>query len=358
MTLIEERPGTPAAPSLRDVRAVIPPELRRPDRRRAVAALAVVVAQVVVATALASVVWSRGWWLAAPLSWVVGSVAACALFVAGHDCAHGSFLRSRRAMEIIGHLCLAPVLYPMRSWKYSHDAHHRETNRLGEGDGVYFDNAWSPVVDAEYARQCRTEKPHAALYRLVRRLPPVGSFLHLIGYHWVPGYFRPAHRRRVLRSMAWTVAIDAVIVAAIWAGTGSVLAVAHFWLLPALGFHAWMALYTFLHHTAEDISFLEPDRWSPIAGQLDGTVNCFAPRWLSFLHLNIDVHIPHHVTTTVPSYHLRAANGALKASPFAPRMTERRLTVSYLRRQVRQCQLWRPETDDYGRFRTSVRGPA
>lgn len=80
-------------------------------------------------------------------------------------------------------------------------------------------------------------------------------------------------------------------------------------------------------------------------------MNCFAPRWLSCLHLNIDVHIPHHVTTTVPSYHLRAANEALAASAYAARMTERRLTLPYLRRQVRECQLWRPGTDDYGRFR-------
>lgn len=214
-------------------------------------------------------------------------------------------------------------------------------------------NAWSPRTEADYGRQRRDERPQAAIYGTVRRFPPLGSFLHLLGYHWVPGYFRPHHRRRVLRSMLATVAVDAVIVAAIWAGTGSMLAVAHFWVLPALGFHAWMALYTFLHHTAEDVVFLEADRWTPIAGQLDGTVNCFVPRWLSFLHLNIDVHIPHHVSTTVPSYHLRAANEALRASEFAPRMIERRLTVPYLRRQVGQCQLWRPETDAYGRFAAS-----
>ena len=348
--MTQDRREPAPAPRLRDVRAVIPEELKQPDRRRAAGVLALVAAQVVVATVLAAVVWAQGWRLAAPLTWVLGSIAACSLFVAGHDCAHGSFLRSRRAMEVIGHLCMAPVLYPMRAWKYSHDAHHRETNRLGAGEGIYFDNAWSPRSEVDYSRMQRDDKALATLYRVVRWAPPVGSFLHLIGYHWRPGLFRAHHRRRVLRSMAATVIIDAVLVGVIWAATGSVLAVAHFWLLPALGFHAWMALYTFLHHTADDIVFLDTERWTPIAGQLDGTVNCLAPRWLSFLHLNIDVHIPHHVTTSVPSYHLRAANEAIRASEFGPRMTERPLTLAYLRRTVRGCQLWRSDGDQYARF--------
>ncbi len=348
--MIQDRRSSATGPHLRDVRAVIPAELKQPDRRRAAGVVALVTAQAVVATVLAAVVWAQGWWFAAPLTWVLGSIAACSLFVAGHDCAHGSFLRSRRAMEIIGHLCMAPVLYPMRAWKYSHDAHHRETNRLGGGEGIYFDNAWSPRSEADFTRMCEDQKLSAGLYRMIRLVPPVGSFLHLIGYHWRPGLFRSHHRRRVVRSMAATLMIDAGIVGVIWASTGSVLAIAHFWLLPALGFHAWMALYTFLHHTADDIVFLDQDRWTPIAGQLDGTVNCLAPRWLSFLHLNIDVHIPHHVTTSVPSYHLRAANEAIRASEFGARMTERRLTLAYLRRTVRDCQLWRSDNDNYVRF--------
>ncbi len=348
--MIQNRRDSAAGPRLQDVRAVIPAELKQPKRSRAVGALAVVAAQVVVATALAGVVWAQGWWFAAPLTWVLGSIAACSMFVAGHDCAHSSFLRSRRAMEIIGHLCMAPVLYPMRAWKYSHDAHHRETNRLGGGEGVYFDNAWSPRNVGDYQRMLVDDKPNAVLYRIIRLVPPVGSFFHLLGYHWRPSLYRPHHRRRVARSIVATLAIDAVVAGAIWTFTGSILAIFHFWLLPALGFHAWMALYTFLHHTADDIVFLEPERWTPIAGQLDGTVNCLAPRWLSFLHLNIDVHIPHHVTTTVPSYHLRAANEAIRASEFGSRMTERRLTISYLRQTVRTCQLWRSDHDDYVRF--------
>lgn len=61
LTMIHDRREPASAPRLRDVRAVIPAELKAPDARRATGVLALVAAQVVVATALAAVVWAKGW---------------------------------------------------------------------------------------------------------------------------------------------------------------------------------------------------------------------------------------------------------------------------------------------------------
>ncbi len=345
-------PPTPT--TLRDVRLEIPRHLLEPDRRRAAGTIARVAAELVVATALAAVVWAQGWWFLAPVSWLVGSIAMTGLFVLGHDCGHRSLLRSDRAMVLIGHLSLSPVLYPFWAWKYSHDAHHRHTNLLDrpEGAGVYFDNAWNPYVVEEYARLRREgDKATRAIYRTVRAAPPIGSLLHLLGYHWLPGGFRAGrHRTRVLRSMAFAVVMDAAIVAAVVAATGSWLAVLHFWLLPAIGFHLWMALYTFLHHTSDDVTFLHRDEWNPFAAQVDGTLNVLAPRWLSYLHLQIDVHVPHHVSTRIPSYHLRAANAALAEGTWGHHVRERRMTLRYVRDQVRACHLWSDERTGYQRF--------
>ena len=343
---------TPAAPTtLRDVRLEIPRGLLEPDTGLALRTLVRVAAQVVVASAVAALVWAEGWWLAAPLSWALGSIAMCALFVAGHDCGHRSFLRSDRAMEIIGHVTMSPVLYPFWSWKYSHDAHHRHTNLLVRGEGVYFDNAWNPYVVGSYLDVRAKSRLAAATYKLTRIFPPVGSFLHLLAYHWWPPGFRAGrHRNRVIRSIVITTAVSGAIAAGLWIGLGSPLAVLHFWLIPALGFHAWMALYTFLHHTSDDVTFLTEDAWNPFAAQMDGTVNVHSPRWLSYLHLAIDVHIPHHVSTRIPSYHLRAANDALAAGTWGDVMRERPLTLSYLRQQVRSCHLWADEGDRYRRF--------
>ena len=351
LTRSAPRPGS-SPTTLRDVRQEIPRDLLEPDTGRAVRSLVRVAAQVAIATAFAAVVWAQGWWLLAPVSWLVGSIAACALFVAGHDCGHGSLLRSRRAMNAIGHVTMAPVLYPFWAWKYSHDAHHRHTNLLDrEGEGVYFDNAWNPYLVEQFEEVRSRSAVQGGIYRFTRVLPPLGSLGHLLGYHWMPKGFREGrHRTRVLRSMAFTVVFDAAIVAVILAATGNPLAVLHFWLLPALGFHVWMALYTYLHHTSDDVEFHHADTWNPFAAQMDGTINVLAPRWLSFLHLNIDVHIPHHVSTRIPSYHLRSANEALKAGTWGHVMRERPLSLRYLRAQVRSCHLWSDADRGYRRF--------
>ncbi len=351
----------PVPTTLRDVRQEIPRELLEPDSGLAAKSLLRVAVQVVVAASVAAVVWAGMggalagpralWFLLAPVSWAVGSIAMCALFVAGHDCGHRSFLRSNRAMEIVGHICLSPVLYPFWSWKYSHDAHHRHTNLLMRGKGVYFDNAWNPYRVDNYLDVRSRSRLAAGVYKLTRLFPPVGSFLHMLAFHWYPGSFRAGrHRNRVIRSIVVTTAAAALISGVTWSLAGSPLAVLHFWLIPAVGFHAWMALYTFLHHTSDDVTFLAEDQWNPFAAQMDGTVNVLAPRWLSYLHLAIDVHIPHHVSTRIPSYHLRRANDALLAGTWGHHMRERQMTVPYLRAQVRACHLWCDERDNYRRF--------
>ncbi len=347
MTIID-RPVGAAPTTLRDVRQAIPPELRRPDHRKAIGVITLVVAQVVVAIAGASLVWATGWWLLAPVSWAISSIVMCALFVIGHDCAHGSLLRSRGTMHVIGHITLSIVGYPYWGWKYSHDGHHRHTNQLGRGDDVYSDNAWNPELFDVYGGLGR---PSRFVYRACRTFPPLGSFLHMLAYCWPPSRFRAGrHRRRVTLSVVIAVATIAAIVAGLWLGLGSPLAVLHFWLIPAVAFHAWMALYTYLHHTADDITFHESEEWNPFRAQVEGTVNVFAPRWISALHLNIDVHVPHHVSTSIPSYHLRAANAALSDSEWGPHLRERRLTIGYLYAQIAGCGLWSIADSGYRRF--------
>ena len=58
-------------------------------------------------------------------------------FIAFHDCAHGSFLPSKRANAWVG-AALGLVLYtPFQSWRHSHAVHHAtagDLDRRGTGD--------------------------------------------------------------------------------------------------------------------------------------------------------------------------------------------------------------------------------
>jgi acyl-lipid omega-6 desaturase (Delta-12 desaturase) len=59
------------------------------------------------------------------------------VFIVFHDCAHGSFLRSRRANDVLGAILGALVWLPFRSWQHEHAVHHAtsgDLTRRGIGD--------------------------------------------------------------------------------------------------------------------------------------------------------------------------------------------------------------------------------
>jgi len=100
----------------------------------------------------------------------------------------------------------------------------------------------------------------------------------------------------------------AIVALSGWAG------LAKFWLAPWLGYHFWMSTFTVVHHTAAHIPFKPAGEWNAAKAQLSGTVHCDYPRWVEFLCHDINVHVPHHVSSKVPWYNLRAATDSLRAN--------------------------------------------
>jgi acyl-lipid omega-6 desaturase (Delta-12 desaturase) len=340
---------TASAPdSLAALRAVIPAYCLRPDTRLAVRSLVLGFGMFAVSAMFA------GWTFAAqlvwlhPVAWWVSGMAVLALFVLGHDCGHQNLLRSRRLMVVLGHWLLLPAGYPFYMWKHSHDAHHANANRLGGGPGVYFDNAWSPLTVEDYQATGLGARLFALVYEAIHVFPPLGSLLHVVYFSLSPWNYRSSHRRDLFLSWGFLLVVGGPIAAGLFA-LGGFHAILHFWIMPALCFQLWMGLYTFVHHTAEDLPWFEADEWTPLAAQL-ATVNCRFPEWISRPHFRIDVHIPHHISTAIPSYHLIAANHALHESPFASQIREFPITGAYVVRQVRTCQLWDRERRVYAQF--------
>ena len=73
-----------------------------------------------------------------------------------------------------------------------------------------------------------------------------------------------------------------------------------------------MSTFTYVHHTAPDIAFVPASEWNAVTAQLSGTVHCNYPKWVEFLCHDINVHVPHHVSTAIPSYNLRMAYKSLQ----------------------------------------------
>lgn len=286
-----------------------------------------------------------------PLAWFLGGTAVTSFFVLGHDCAHAAFLKSNRWNDFLGEIFFLFPFYPYYAWKYSHNAHHKFTNKLEvNAKDIYYDNAWIPLTITQYKLLKRFHPGKARMYRIGRYFPPLGSFMHNILTHFYPEKFNESQRAKVKFSYLYLGIGMILISSLIYFLTNSIWAIFHYYILPGLFFQFWMSLYTFQHHTSDEMEFYNPKEWNPYKGQILSTYNSLNPRFLSFLHLNIDVHTPHHLSTAIPCYHLRPAYEELKESIYKEDLKEGKLNLGYYLKQVRNCQLWDEKNKKYKKF--------
>lgn len=287
-----------------------------------------------------------------PLAWLVGGTGVTSLFVLGHDCAHQAFFKNNRWNDFLGHIALSFSFYPYHAWKFSHNAHHKHTNLLHTStNDVYYDNAWIPLTVKQYKALKKFKPVRAFLYRVSRFFPPLGALVHNFLTHYFLSKFNAAQRKKVYFSYCILALICSSTMAGLYYLTGSIFAILHFFILPGLFFSFWMSTYTYQHHTSTEIKFLPEDKWNPYLGQIQGTYNCLSPKWLSFLHLNIDIHAPHHLSTAIPCYHLRGAYEDLKKSVHAGDILEGKLSFTYYFKQILSCHVWDDKRETYVRFR-------
>jgi omega-6 fatty acid desaturase (delta-12 desaturase) len=139
----------------------------------------------------------------------------------------------------------------------------------------------------------------------------LASIVHWAGLHFDRSQFAAKDRQKATFSMLVAIGFAAIAFPLLIATTG-LWGFAKFWLLPWLVYHFWMSTFTLVHHTAPDIAFQEPTEWNAAQAQLAGTVHCEYPAWVEFLCHDINVHIPHHLSTAIPFYNLRMAHESLR----------------------------------------------
>ena len=340
--------------SLPKVRSVIPRKYYKPDWFWALGYSFVGISFFLLSNFFSYWVWLRGFWWIAPLAWILCGTAFGSLFALGHDCGHFSFYPAKWANIIFGHFFMLPSLYPYYAWKYMHDAHHKHTNllenRYQKEKSVYFDTAWFPKTKFEYEDELIKTPWKAWAYRIYRIFLPLFVLLHFPLYIFNPFVFHPKHRKKVYLSYAIFFSLVFFMSSLLISLTGSFLSLFHFWILPSAISSCWMVLYTFLHHTSTETGFYEQKEWSPYLAQIRSTINCLFPRWLSFLHFNIDIHIPHHLAINIPCYYLRTVNQILKKSSYGKDIQEVPFSLNYLVHQVGQCNLWDPYDKNFEKF--------
>lgn len=273
-------------------------------------------------------------WFLLPFLWFYTGTALTGCFVIGHDCGHRSFAQRKWVNNLVGHLMFLPLLYPFHSWRLLHNHHHKHTNKLGE------DNAWEPFLPETY------ENASAAMkwfYRQLRgRFWWVASIAHWAVLHFNWQQFQGKARQQVQFSVL-LVGLTAAIAFPVAIATLGFWGVVKFWLLPWLGYHFWMSTFTLVHHTAPYIPFRPVEQWHEAEAQLMGSVHCVYPQWIELLCHDINVHVPHHLSTAIPSYNLRLAHQALHAH-WGEYLIECEFSWSLMQQITEQCHLYDLET--------------
>lgn len=288
----------------------------------------VVLSILAVALGYACLVFSP--WFLLPLAWVLTGTALTGFFVIAHDCGHRSFAKQRWVNDWVGHIFLLPLIYPFHSWRILHNFHHTHTNKLD------VDNAWQPCRPEAY------DEMNPSLQSGYRALRSyfwwIGSIAHWAKLHLDWTTFEGKERQQVKVSVLSIAAFAAICFPTLIITTG-VWGFVKFWLLPWMVYHFWMSTFTLVHHTATDIPFHPEEEWNAAEAQLAGTVHCDYPRWVEVLCHDISVHVPHHISTAIPSYRLRMAHDSLKAN-WGEYVRECRFDWPLMKEIVEECHLY------------------
>jgi omega-6 fatty acid desaturase (delta-12 desaturase) len=261
-------------------------------------------------------------------------------FIVFHDCAHGSFVRSKRANAVLGGVLGVVLFTPFAWWRHKHAVHHAtagDLDRRGTGD-----------IETLTVEEYRARGWWGRVgYRLFRN--PLVMFG--LGPLWVvligPRLVRPGMRPRLRRSvLATDLALVVVIGGLCWLfGWRDVLLV----LAPPLFLTGAAGIWLFyVQHQFEDAYWQQHDEWSFEEAALRGSSYLRLPPILRFFTGNIGLHHVHHLSARIPNYNLQAAHDECTLGPVPT------LTLVDGLRAVR-LKLWDPEQRRLVTFREAGR---
>ncbi|HEY2377346.1 MAG TPA: fatty acid desaturase [Gemmatimonadaceae bacterium] len=218
-------------------------------------------------------------------------------FVLMHDCAHGSFLASRRANQIIGAITGLLTLIPFEHWRHEHGLHHAsagDLDRRGHGD-----------VDTLTVREYLARSRWGRLrYRIIRH--PV-VFL-VLG----PAFFvldkripprGPSAGRRQIMSVWTTNASIAIVGGLLAAFAGARVFLIY---LPAYYVAVAAGLWLFfVQHQFENTYWENHEQWDYATAAIAGSSFFRLPAVLQWITGSIGFHHVHHLGPRIPNYSLQ-----------------------------------------------------
>lgn len=238
--------------------------------------------------------------------WIVLALAVPAAgfllrtFIVFHDCAHGSFLPTKRANLWLGRLTGLLVFQPFGNWRHNHAVHHGtagDLDRRGTGDV-------QTLTVEEYLSRSWKQRLGYRLFRNPLVMFGVGPIWSLmIGPRIWSNSMRPRQRRSVI---ATNLALAVLIGAITW------LVGIQAWLLvqmPTAVLAGTLGVFMFyVQHQFEDVYWESSASWDYADAALRGSSYLKLPKLFQFFSGNIGLHHVHHLSAKIPNYNLQRAH--------------------------------------------------
>lgn len=241
------------------------------------------------------------YWLTFGIALLAGAILV-RVFIIFHDCGHSSFLKSRRANNIIGFISGVLTFTPYSHWSWEHSVHHSaagDLDRRGTGD------VWTMTVE-EYLAAPRWKR---ILYRGVRN--PFILFIIAPLYLFVirERFTTPGAKKRD-RYSVWATNLALLLLAITMS---SIFGFLPFLLiqLTTIAVAAVSGVWLFyVQHQFEGVYWEREDDWDFTAAALEGSSFYKLPKILQWFSGNIGYHHIHHLSSRIPNYNLEKCHNS------------------------------------------------
>lgn len=294
-------------------RAILSPYFG-PDHRRSAVQLVVTASLYAGSWALMLISLEVGYWLTLLLA-VPTSAMLMRLFMIQHDCGHGSYFRSQKLADAVGFAIGVLALTPYHYWRKTHAIHHAHS---GDLDLRTFGDISTKTVE-EYEAMSRLQRLGYRIYRNPFVLFGPGAAFHFLVKHRFP-WDIPRRWKREWRSVWWTNAALAGLLAAAWATTG----LDRFLLvqLPVTLFACALGVWLFyVQHQFEEAYWHWHEDWNYYDAGLHGSSFLQLPKPLQWMTANIGLHHVHHLSSRIPNYRLQRCHDENRELWAVKRMT-------------------------------------
>lgn len=246
--------------------------------------------------------WGAPVWVTLALS-IPAALFMVRAFILFHDCSHGSFLKSKKAMTVIGTFLGVLTFTPYATWRCCHGIHHATVGNLdrrGVGD------IWTMTVQ-EYQASSRFGRLKYRMYRHPLVLFVLGPvYLFLIKNRFSDKAATGDKSRSVLVTNLAILAI--ALICAFTIGLRAYLLIQ----LPILFFAAMGGIWLFyVQHQFDPSYWARSNDWQTFEACMRGSSFYKLPPLLQWFSANIGLHHIHHLSPRIPNYRLQACLNAI-----------------------------------------------